>query len=118
QTIGLDPGAFVFGVFGYLRESKRIATVVDVFPEVHAAHPRINLLIAGDFVSAASARSVDTKMDGVVRVPYLSESDFWLAVSAIDACINLRYPAAGETSGIAVRMMGIGKPVLITDGEE
>jgi hypothetical protein len=35
----------------------------------------------------------------------------------VDACINLRYPAAGETSGIAIRLMGIGKPVLLTDGE-
>jgi hypothetical protein len=36
----------------------------------------------------------------------------------VDACINLRYPAAGESSGITVRMMGIGKPVLLTDGLE
>src|SRR5205807_1605400 len=32
--------------------------------------------------------------------------------------LNLRYPAAGETSGISVRMMGIGKPVMLTPGEE
>ena len=37
---------------------------------------------------------------------------------AVDACINLRYPAAGETSGIAIRLMGIGKPVLMTDRPE
>jgi hypothetical protein len=54
----------------------------------------------------------------VVRLPYLSASDFWLAATAVDACINLRYPAAGETSGIAIRLMGIGKPVVVTDGEE
>ena len=36
----------------------------------------------------------------------------------MDACINLRYPLGGETSGIAIRLMGIGKPVLVTDGEE
>jgi hypothetical protein len=50
--------------------------------------------------------------------PYLSAREFWLAASAIDSCVNLRYPAAGETSGIAIRMMGIGKPVLLTDSEE
>ncbi len=33
-------------------------------------------------------------------------------------CLNLRYPTAGETSGIAIRMMGIGKPVIFTAGEE
>src|SRR5262249_31761823 len=38
--------------------------------------------------------------------------------AATDLCINLRYPTAAETSGIAVRMMGIGKPVAFTEGEE
>jgi hypothetical protein len=54
----------------------------------------------------------------VRRLPYLPGADFWLAASAVDACINLRYPAAGETSGIAIRLMGIGKPVLVTDSPE
>jgi hypothetical protein len=69
-------------------------------------------------VSPTYASAIDTAAPAVVRVPHLSESDFWLAASALDACINLRYPAAGETSGIAIRMMGIGKPVLVTDCEE
>jgi hypothetical protein len=51
-------------------------------------------------------------------LPFLSDREFWLAARAIDACINLRYPSAGESSGIAVRMMGIGKAVLVTDGDE
>ena len=54
----------------------------------------------------------------MVRVPYLSKRDFWLAAGAVDACINLRYPAAGETSAIAIQFMGIGKPVLLTEAEE
>src|ERR1019366_3558511 len=37
---------------------------------------------------------------------------------AVDACINLRYPAAGETSGIAIRLMGLGKPVMLTESPE
>ena len=36
----------------------------------------------------------------------------------MDACVNLRYPTAGETSGISTRLMGIGKPVLMTAGCE
>ena len=55
---------------------------------------------------------------GVVRLPHLSERDFWMAAQAVDACINLRYPPAGETSGIGIRLMGIGKPVMVTDGLE
>jgi len=118
QKIGLDPGAFVFGVFGYLRESKRIASVLDAFAAVHAEKPNTALLIAGEFVSSAYAAAIETCAPGVVRVPHVPEAEFWLAARAIDSCINLRYQAAGEASGIAIRMMGIGKPVLLTDGEE
>jgi hypothetical protein len=55
---------------------------------------------------------------GILRLPYLSERDFWLWAHTIDTCINLRYPRAGETSGITLRFAGIGKCVLVTAGEE
>ena len=52
------------------------------------------------------------------RLGHLSERDLLLAASATDCCLNLRYPAAGETSGIATRLMGMGKPVIMTAGPE
>ncbi len=55
---------------------------------------------------------------GIVRIGYLDERDFWLCASAVDACINLRYPMAGETSMIAIRLMGLGKTVLVSAGDE
>jgi glycosyltransferase involved in cell wall biosynthesis len=36
----------------------------------------------------------------------------------VDVCVNLRWPSAGETSGIAVRLMAAGKPVIVTHSEE
>ena len=48
----------------------------------------------------------------------LPEPDFWRWSAATDVCLNLRFPAAAETSGIAIRMMGIGKPVIFSSGEE
>ena len=55
----------------------------------------------GAFVSSDLARAVAPLLrgPGIVRLPYLAERDFWRAALAVDACINLRYPAAGETSG-------------------
>lgn len=116
SSLGVAPDAFLFGVFGYLRESKRLMTVLEVFRSV----PRAALLIAGQFVSSDLERAVTPLLSapGVFRLPHLEERDFWLAASAVDACINLRYPAAGETSGIAIRLMGIGKPTMLTDGAE
>jgi glycosyltransferase involved in cell wall biosynthesis len=120
QRAGVEPGSFVFGVFGYLRESKRLMTVLESFAEVHRACPRTALLVAGEFVSTDLERAVEPMLSapGVMRRPHLEEREFWLAAGAVDACINLRYPAAGESSGIAIRLMGLGKPVMLTESLE
>jgi glycosyltransferase involved in cell wall biosynthesis len=120
QRLGVPQAAFLFGVFGYLRESKRLISVLDAFAEVHRELPGTALLVAGQFVSSDLERAVAPLVTapGIVRLPYLAERDFWLAARAVDACVNLRYPAAGETSGIAIRLMGIGKPVLISQTPE
>jgi len=118
--LGVPADAFLFGVLGFLRESKRLFSVLGAFAEVRRAVPSAALLVAGQFVSKDLERAVAPLLTGagVTRRPYLTESEFWLAASAVDACINLRYPSAGETSGTAIRMMGLGKPVLLTEGEE
>jgi len=120
ERLGVPPGAFLFGVFGYLRETKRLLEVLEAFAAVAPEMPAAMLLVAGDFVSEDLERSAERLLEapGVRRLPYLPGADFWLAASAVDACINLRYPAAGETSGIAIRLIGIGKPVMVTDSLE
>ncbi len=120
RRLGVEPGTFLFGVFGYLRESKRLPAVLEAFADLHRKNPRTALLVAGEFVSTDLERAVEPLMGGagVVRLGYLEEREFWLAAAAVDACINLRYPGAGETSGITIRLMGIGKPVMVTDASE
>src|SRR5206468_4277023 len=104
---------------GFLRESKRLITVLETFARLRAERPDAALLVAGAFVSSDLERAAGPLLaaPGVVRVPYLSEREYWLAAGALDACINLRYPAAGETSAIAIQLMGLGRTVLVTDAE-
>jgi glycosyltransferase involved in cell wall biosynthesis len=118
--MGLPPHVFVFGVFGYLRESKRVLAVLRAFGEVRRTLPDTALVIAGEFSSQDLARAAKPLLGepGVIRLGHMRERDFWIAASAIDACINLRDPAAGETSAVSVSMMGIGKLVMVTEGEE
>lgn len=120
QRLGFSEDVFVFGVFGYIRESKRLIQILEALTEVRREDAGIALLIAGRFVSQELERAAAVWLGdaGVVRLDYLPDRDFWLAASAVDACINLRYPSAGETSGIAIRLMGLGKPVFLTDCEE
>lgn len=118
--LGIAPGDFVFGIFGYLRESKRLLAVLRAFAGVRRAVPRAVLLVAGEFVSRDLERAAAPLLStpGVARVPWLPPRGFDVAAGAADACINLRYPAAGETSGIAIRLMGAAKPVLLGSGQE
>ena len=118
--LGLRPSHFTFGLFGYLRESKRVMPLLRAFERCRRAYPQARLLVAGSFVSKDLERAATPLLagEGVLRMGHLPERDFWLAASAVDACVNLRHPSAGETSGISIRMMGLGKPVLVTESEE
>ena len=119
SEMGLAPHTFLFAVFGHLRESKRLTAVLRAFDRARRAAD-VALLVAGDFVSPDLERSLEPllRSTGILRVGYTEERDFWRYASAVDCCINLRYPTAGETSGIAIRLMGLGKPVIVTAGCE
>jgi glycosyltransferase involved in cell wall biosynthesis len=119
NSFGLTAQHFVFGLFGYLRESKRVLNILRAFERIYRARPETALLLAGEFVSQDLARAADPYLShpGVLRLGHLDDRTFWLAASAVDLCLNLRYPTAGETSAIALRMMGLGKPVALTEDD-
>ena len=119
ERIGVGQGIRLFGIFGYLREPKRVIQSIRVFERLKAVKPETALLIAGEVVSTDLARLLASEAHpGIRRLGHLDEKDFILAAAAVDCGINLRYPGAGETSGIAVHLMGLGKPVIVTRNAE
>lgn len=118
-SLGLTPGTLLIGAFGHQRETKRLAVLLRAFHQVMhggGAAERVRLLVAGEFVSPTfeGAMAPLLRHPGIIRTGFLPESELWRYAAATDVCINLRYPSAAETSGIAIRMMGIGKPVIFT----
>jgi glycosyltransferase involved in cell wall biosynthesis len=118
--LGLRPRTLLVGVFGHLRESKRVRVLLRAMERAWTSGADARLLIAGDFASSDLEKSVTPLLADarIFRAGYLPEADFWRYAAAVDLCVNLRFPTAGESSGIAVRMMGIGKPVVFTAGNE
>jgi glycosyltransferase involved in cell wall biosynthesis len=116
ETLGLTPETLLIGTFGHQRETKRLTVLLRAFQRAGA---NARLLVSGDFVSGVFENAVAPLLEhpGVIRTGYLPEPELWRYAAATDLCINLRYPSAAETSGIAIRMMGIGKPVIFTAGE-
>ncbi len=120
DQLGLRPRTLLVGLFGHQRESKRLPAVLRALERAWRAGCDARLLIAGSFASSDLERSLAGQLTDprILRAGYLPERDFWRYAAAVDLCVNLRYPTAAETSGIAIRLMGIGKPVAFSQGEE
>jgi glycosyltransferase involved in cell wall biosynthesis len=118
--LGLGPRTLLAGVFGHQRESKRLPVVLRALSRAWSNGTDARLLIAGSFASSDLERSLAGQLSDprIIRTGHLPERDFWRYAAAVDLCVNLRYPTAAETSGIAIRLMGIGKPVAFSDGAE
>jgi len=118
--LGLGPRTLLVGVFGHMRESKRLPVVLRAMQRAWANGADARFLVAGSFASSDLERALAPLLDDprIIHVGHQPERDFWRYAAATDLCVNLRFPTAGETSGIAIRMMGIGKPVVFTAGEE
>jgi glycosyltransferase involved in cell wall biosynthesis len=120
QRLGIPPLSHVFAILGHLRESKRLPTVLRAFDWVRRQGVEATLLVAGQFVSPHLERAVAPSLNrpGIVRIGDTPDAEFWWLAALADSCINLRHPSAGETSGITVRLMGLAKPVILTESEE
>lgn len=117
QPADLGPG-LVVGSIGHLNTDKRIPQLLDAFALLRARVPEARLLLAGP----ASARlDLDARLaalrlpDGaLIREPYVDERRLWSLLARCDVCVNLRYPTMGETSGVAVRALVLGRPLVVS----
>ena len=102
----------VYGCFGNLTDGKRVPELLRAFEGVRARHPHARLLLVG----AASVRLQSLELpEGVVREEYVDEQRLWSLMVACDAIVSLRWPTMGETSGTAIRALGLGKPLVVSD---
>jgi glycosyltransferase involved in cell wall biosynthesis len=112
----LPADAPLLGSFGFQTPIKRTEVVIDALarPELDGAH----LLIAGE-VSGALDLEGRVRAAGVEErvhiTGFLDYDEFLVAIGACDLCVNLRYPTAGETSASLLRVLAVGRPVVVSD---
>jgi glycosyltransferase involved in cell wall biosynthesis len=109
-----DPveGNPLYGCFGHLNETKRVAELLAAFARLHERRPGARLLLVGS--QAARLSRLDLP-EGVVRRDYVPEAELWSLMAACDAIVSLRSPTMGETSGSAIRALSLGKPLVVSD---
>jgi glycosyltransferase involved in cell wall biosynthesis len=112
-------GSPLVGCFGHLNESKRIPQLLRAFAELRKTHPGARLLLVGSeapgFDLAGRLERIGVAAEGVIREPYVEEDRLWSLMAACDACVLLRAPTMGETSGSAIRTLSLGKPLVVSD---
>jgi glycosyltransferase involved in cell wall biosynthesis len=106
-------GRPLFGCFGHLNASKRVPQLLEAFAAVRRRHPNAKLLLVGP----ASPRFDAQRLvgDGVERIDYVDEGRLWSLMAACDACISLRAPTMGETSGSVIRALSLRRPLVVSD---
>src|SRR5206468_1920095 len=114
---GVEParreGRPLFGCFGHLNASKRIPQLVEAFGLVRRRHPNAKLLLVGPASPGFDADRLAAA--GVECIGYVEEGQLWSLMAACDACISLRSPTMGETSGSAIRALSLGRPLVVSD---
>jgi glycosyltransferase involved in cell wall biosynthesis len=116
SSLGLAD-AVVFGSFGQIGPAKRIEVALRAFRKVHARLPRSRFLIVGEPTTGVDLDAVLDRLrlgDAVIRTGYLSKIEFLACIDLVDVGINLRWPVLGETSASLVRLLGAGKPTIVT----
>ena len=113
RRLGFADDDRVVGFLGYVTAAKRPEVVVEAWSRARAADPGLRMLVVGD-----PAPNIDLSMfrrDGITFTGYAPDEEFPAYIAAVDQIVNLRYPSAGEASGILMRALEAGKPVAVSD---
>jgi glycosyltransferase involved in cell wall biosynthesis len=111
---------FVVGCFGGVTESKRILQVLAAFERMRRVVPGALLVLAGPVAPGFELKPMLERLgleqqQDVVQLDYVEESRLWALMAASDVCVNLRCPTMGETSGVAIRALALGRPLVVSD---
>jgi glycosyltransferase involved in cell wall biosynthesis len=120
-----DPGlpagrSPVVGCLGNLNATKRVPQLLAAFARLRERYPGALLVLAG---TAAARFGLDARLDrlgllgtdAVLRLDYVDEPRLWSLLDACDVSVSLRSPTMGETSGIAIRTLSLGRPLVVSD---
>lgn len=127
RRLGLADDDFLVGTFGFQTPPKRLPTLLAAFARLRAERPRVDGRASGRDARLAVVGAVDRAVDlagrfaaglgeAVTVVGHVGELDRFLDwMRAVDVAVNLRHPTGGETSGTVIRLLGLGKPLVVTD---
>lgn len=115
--LGLDPDHFIVLAAGHVTPAKRLDWTLDAFERLAAARPEAHLVVAGACSSERLAQRFEESpfADRISLTGYVDDADFDDHVLAADMLSLMRFPSAGESSGVASRALGFGRLTVVPD---
>jgi glycosyltransferase involved in cell wall biosynthesis len=116
-ALKLPPDAFILASYGFITPAKRVEVTLRAFARLKKERPDALYLLVGDVSPYYDVTGILTPglSDGVVLVGRTELDELLRYMVAADVAVNLRYPTSGETSGTLIRLLGLGKPVIVSN---
>jgi glycosyltransferase involved in cell wall biosynthesis len=118
EILGFHRDDFLIGSVGYLTSSKRIDALLRTVARLKAQGRRAKLLLVGKMLPGCEAPLWIEELglsEDVLWTGFVDNHTFREYMNLPDMFVALRHPSAGETSASVVKMMGAGKPVMLSD---
>lgn len=119
KKYGISENVLVMGSFGFASNEKRIIPCLDALKRFKDTKKQDFLyVIVGEARKELNIEQqiAERGLENHVRVTgFTTLEEFKEYMHVCDFCFNLRYPTQGESSASLHRLLGMGKPVIVTD---
>jgi glycosyltransferase involved in cell wall biosynthesis len=117
DRLGLPQGAFVLASFGHINAWKRVEPTLRAVAALRADGVDARYVLVGSVSPNYDLEGLVARSrlgDAVQVTGYVPRGQFEDHVAAADLCVNLRHPTGGETSASLLRLLGAGRPTLVS----
>lgn len=117
SRLRLSDNKLIFASFGFATPSKRIIPILDALKKIKENGKEFLYIIVGELHDKNITASIKNHglSENVVITGFTSLEAFKDYMLACDIAVNLRYPTQGESSAAVHRLMGMGKPIVVTN---
>jgi glycosyltransferase involved in cell wall biosynthesis len=115
--LGLPAGAEILASFGHINAWKRVEPALRALAALRAQGHDARYVLVGSVSPNYDLQALIERMrlaDAVTVTGYVPREAFEDYVAAADICLNLRHPTGGETSASLLRLLGAGRPTLVS----
>ncbi|MEM7057653.1 MAG: glycosyltransferase [Pseudomonadota bacterium] len=117
RRLGLDPDSFMVLVAGYVTPAKRVDWVLDAVHHLLDAGHDLRLVVAGacEMEQISELILQSPHREKIKITGYLDAAAFDEYTLAADIMPLMRFPSAGESSGVAARALGFGRVIVVPE---